>query len=146
MPRDFVNLGFTPESQLERVRQVGHAIPGLTPHTPHLTPTPHTPHNSPVISCARQSNLTEGLSFVLRQLSQGGGGKKITERVRAEWREKYDPDGTLSPDELRQKVREEFIEQGRAQLEAEGVENVNVMEVQNVMEQMQVSRRCRCHH
>ena len=91
-----------------------------------------------MISCARQSNLTEGLSFVLRQLSQGGGGKKITERVRAEWREKYDPDGTLSADELRQKVREEFIEQGRAQLEAEGVENVNVMEVQNVMEQMQV--------
>ena len=62
-----------------------------------------------MISRARQSNLTEGLSFVLRQLSQGGGGKKITERVRAEWREKYDPDGTLSPDELRQKVREEFI-------------------------------------
>ena len=56
--------------------------------------------------------------------------------MRAEWREKYDPDGTLSPDELRQKVREEFIEQGVAQLEAEGVENVNVMEVQNVMEQM----------
>ena len=67
-----------------------------------------------MISRVRQSNLTEGLSFVLRQLSQGGGGKKITERVRAEWREKYDPDGTLSPDELRQKVREEFIEQGRA--------------------------------
>ena len=147
MPRDFVNLGFTPESQLERVRQVCHATPGLTPHTPGLTPhtpplTPHpTHHHSPVISPVsrvRQSNLTEGLSFVLRQLSQGGGGKKITERVRAEWREKYDPDGTLSPDELRQKVREEFIEQGRAQLEAEGVENVNVMEVQNVMEQMQV--------
>ena len=76
MPNDFVQLGFTPPEQLERVRQ---------------------------------SNLTEGLSFVLRQLSQGGGGKKITERVRAEWREKYDPDGTLSPDELRQKVREEYI-------------------------------------
>ena len=42
MPRDFVNLGFTPESQLERVRQVcHHATPGLTPHT--STPTPHTP-------------------------------------------------------------------------------------------------------
>ena len=133
MPRDFVNLGFTPESQLERVRQV--------PRHPHLAPTPHSAHNSPVISRVRQSNLTEGLSFVLRQLSQGGGGKKITERVRAEWREKYDPDGTLSPDELRQKVREEFIEQGRAQLEAEGVENVNVMEVQNVMEQMQQRNR-----
>ena len=62
-----------------------------------------------MISRVRQSNLTEGLSFVLRQLSQGGGGKKITERVRAEWREKYDPDGTLSADELRQKVREEFV-------------------------------------
>merc|ERR1719502_38190 len=52
MPEDFVNLGFTPEDQLERVRQ---------------------------------SNLTEGLSFVLRQLSQGGGGKKIGERVKEEW-------------------------------------------------------------
>ena len=38
MPLDFVNLGFTPPEQLERVRN---------------------------------SNLTEGLSFVLRQLSQG---------------------------------------------------------------------------
>ena len=37
MPQDFVNLGFTPPSQLERVRA---------------------------------SNLTEGLSFVLRQVSQ----------------------------------------------------------------------------
>ena len=44
MPDDFVNLGFTPPDQLERVRA---------------------------------SNLTEGLSFVLRQLSQGGGGKKL---------------------------------------------------------------------
>ena len=66
MPRDFVNLGFTPESQLERVRQVCRATPGHPP--PH--PTPHIPHptrhNSPVISRVRQSNLTEGLSFVLR--------------------------------------------------------------------------------
>ena len=54
----------------------------------------------------RQSNLTEGLSFVLRQLNQGGGGKKLTERVRQEMREKYDPDGTLSLDEIRQKVAE----------------------------------------
>ena len=40
MPRDFVNLGFTPESQLERVRQVCHAIQGLTPHTAHTTTHP----------------------------------------------------------------------------------------------------------
>ena len=46
MPRDFVNLGFTPESQLERVRQVGHATPRLTPRTPPQDshPTPHTTH------------------------------------------------------------------------------------------------------
>jgi hypothetical protein len=59
----------------------------------------------------RASNLTEGLSFVLRQLSQGGGGKKLQARVREEWREKYDPENKLSADELREKVRKEFIEQ-----------------------------------
>jgi len=108
MPQDFVNLGFTPPSQLERVRA---------------------------------SNLTEGLSFVLRQLSQGGGGKKLQQRVREEWKERYDPDGSLSVEELRVKAREEFISQGRAQLEAEGVEDVSVMDVQNVMEKMQQRNR-----
>ena len=39
-----VNLGFTPESQLERVRQVSHATPASTPHPSH--PTPHA-YNSP---------------------------------------------------------------------------------------------------
>ena len=107
MPQDFVNLGFTPEDQLERVRS---------------------------------SNLTEGLSFVLRQLSQGGGGKKVTERVRAEMREKYDPDGELTLDEIRQKGREEFLEQARESLAAEG-EDVSVMDVQNVMEKMQQRNR-----
>merc|ERR1719163_401257 len=58
MPDDFVNLGFTPPDQLERVRA---------------------------------SNLTEGLAFVLRQLSAGGGNKKMGERVKDEWREKYGP-------------------------------------------------------
>ena len=48
MPRDFVNLGFTPESQLERVRQVCHARPRLTPHAP-TCPTSHpTPHAPPL--------------------------------------------------------------------------------------------------
>ena len=108
MPADFVNLGFTPPEQLERVRQ---------------------------------SNLTEGLSFVLRQLSQGGGGKKLTERVRQEWREKYDPDNKLSIEELRAVARQEFIDQGRAQLAREGVEDVSVMDVQNVMEKMQQRNR-----
>ena len=35
-------------------------------------------------------------------------------------------DGSLSVEELRVKAREEFIDQGRAQLEAEGVEDVSV--------------------
>ena len=36
---------------------------------------------------------------------RGGGGKKLQERVRTEWREKYDPDGTMSKEELRERVR-----------------------------------------
>ena len=88
----------------------------------------------------KASNLTEGLAFVLRQLSQGGGGKKLTERVRAEWREKYDPEGVLSVEELRQKARDEFTDQARAQLAREG-EDVSVMDVQNVMEKMQQRNR-----
>ena len=31
--------------------------------------------------------------------------------MREEWREKYDPENNLSADELREKVRKEFIEQ-----------------------------------
>ena len=88
----------------------------------------------------KASNLTEGLAFVLRQLSQGGGGKKLTERVRAEWREKYDPEGVLSVEELRQKARDEFTDQARAQLAREG-EDVSVMDVQSVMEKMQQRNR-----
>mmetsp|Transcript_17047 Transcript_17047/g.31996 ORF Transcript_17047/g.31996 Transcript_17047/m.31996 type:complete len:944 (+) Transcript_17047:63-2894(+) len=107
MPQDFVNLGFTPPDQLERVRQ---------------------------------SNLADGLSFVLRQLSQGGGGKKLTERVREEWREQYDPEGKMTPEELRAVVRAKFTEQARMQLAAEG-EDVSVMEVQNVIEKMQQRNR-----
>ncbi|KAL1530023.1 hypothetical protein AB1Y20_000948 [Prymnesium parvum] len=89
----------------------------------------------------RASNLTEGLSFVLRQLSQGGGGKKLQARVRDEWREKYDPDGTMSTEELREKVREDFYSQARKQLEADGIEGASVMDVQNVMEKMQQRNR-----
>ena len=77
---------------------------------------------------------------MLRQLSQGGGGKKLTERVREEWRDKYDPDGRLSVEELRQAARDGFTDQARAQLASEG-EDVSVMDVQNVMEKMQQRNR-----
>ena len=36
----------------------------------------------------RASGLTDGLSFAFRQLSQGGGGKKIAERVEVELKER----------------------------------------------------------
>ena len=66
----------------------------------------------------------------------------MQERVRAEWREQYDPNNELSLDELRQKVRDEFTSQARSQLAKEiGEEEVNVMDVQNVMEQMQQRNR-----
>ena len=50
IPGDFVNLGFTPPDQLEKVQKSG---------------------------------LTEGLTFALRQLSQGGGANKMRERLKA---------------------------------------------------------------
>ena len=84
----------------------------------------------------RQSNLTEGLSFVLRQLSQGGGGKKIQARVREEWRGRYGDN--LSPEELREKVRAEMKAKMEAQLEAEGVD---ISTVSNVMEEMAARNR-----
>ena len=36
-------------------------------------------------------------------------------RVREEWAEKYDPEGKLSKEELREKVREDFYAQARVQ-------------------------------
>ena len=33
--------------------------------------------------------------------------------MREEWRDKYDPDGTLSVEDLRQKARDEFTDQAR---------------------------------
>eukprot|EP00746_Dinoflagellata_sp_MGD_P029031 gnl/MRDRNA2_/MRDRNA2_168700_c0_seq1.p1 gnl/MRDRNA2_/MRDRNA2_168700_c0~~gnl/MRDRNA2_/MRDRNA2_168700_c0_seq1.p1 ORF type:complete len:946 (+),score=191.60 gnl/MRDRNA2_/MRDRNA2_168700_c0_seq1:80-2917(+) len=108
MPKDFVNLGFSPPNALDKLKA---------------------------------SNLTEGLSFALRQLSQGGGGKKLRERVRSEWMQKYDPEGKLSKEELRAKVRAEFYQKAREQLAAEGVEGASVMDVQNLMEKMSQRNR-----
>ena len=88
----------------------------------------------------RRSNLTEGLSFVLRQLSQGGGGKKLSARVREEMRQKYDPDGTMSLEEVRAAAREEMQSQMAATLQSEGVDT-SVMDVTAVMEEMQQRNR-----
>ncbi|KAL3798857.1 hypothetical protein HJC23_004645 [Cyclotella cryptica] len=82
------------------------------------------------------SGITEGLSFAFRQLSQGGGPKKIQERVKQEFQERYGSD--LSDSELRLAARAEMLERMEAQLEKEGVD---VKGVTNVMEEM--SRRNR---
>lgn len=84
----------------------------------------------------KSSGITEGLTFAFRQLSQGGGPKKIQERVKAEFKERYGEG--LSDDELRTAARAEMMERMEAQLASEGVD---VKGVTNVMEEM--SRRNR---
>jgi len=84
----------------------------------------------------KQSGITEGLTFAFRQLSQGGGPKKIQERVKAEFKDRYGD--ALSDEELRTAARADMMERMEKQLEAEGVD---VKGVTNVMEEM--SRRNR---
>jgi len=84
----------------------------------------------------KTSGITEGLTFAFRQLSQGGGPKKIQERVKEEFKERYGSD--LSDQELREKAKDEMIQTMETQLESEGVD---VKGVTNVMEEM--SRRNR---
>jgi predicted unusual protein kinase regulating ubiquinone biosynthesis (AarF/ABC1/UbiB family) len=82
------------------------------------------------------SGITEGLSFAFRQLAAGGGPKKIQERVKAEFQERYGAD--LSDEELRTAARAEMMQRMEDQLAAEGVD---VKGVTNIMEE--VSRRNR---
>ncbi len=84
----------------------------------------------------QSSGITEGLSFAFRQLSQGGGPKKIQERVKEEFKERYGD--TLSDTELRDAARAEMLQRMEEQLASEGVD---VKGVTNVMEEM--SRRNR---
>lgn len=84
----------------------------------------------------QSSGITEGLSFAFRQLSQGGGPKKIQERVKEEFKERYGD--TLSDSELRDAARTEMLQRMEEQLASEGVD---VKGVTNVMEEM--SRRNR---
>eukprot|EP00980_Cylindrotheca_fusiformis_P012591 scaffold3084_cov144-Cylindrotheca_fusiformis.AAC.39 len=84
----------------------------------------------------KQSGITEGLTFAFRQLSQGGGPKKIQERVKEEFKERYGAE--LSDEELRSAARADMMQQMEKQLESEGVD---VKGVTNVMEEM--SRRNR---
>jgi len=82
------------------------------------------------------SGITEGLSFTFRQLAAGGGPKKIQERVKAEFQDRYGSD--LSDEELRLAARSEMQERMKAQLASEGVD---VKGVTNIMEE--VSKRNR---
>ena len=84
----------------------------------------------------QNSGITEGLSFAFRQLSQGGGPKKMQERVKEEFQDRYGSD--LSDLELRDAARAYMLERMEAQLASEGVD---VKGVTNVMEEM--SRRNR---
>merc|ERR1719331_3761074 len=84
----------------------------------------------------KASGITDGLAFAFRQLSAGGGPRKIAERVEAELKERYGAE--LSGRELELKAQEELISAMEKQLASEGVD---VKGVTNVMEEM--SRRNR---
>merc|ERR1711957_427996 len=84
----------------------------------------------------QNSGITEGIAFSFRQLAAGGGAKKIQERVKAEFQERYG-DG-LSDKEIQEAARAEMMERMESQLASEGVD---VKGVTNVMEEM--SRRNR---
>jgi hypothetical protein len=84
----------------------------------------------------QSSGITEGLSFAFRQLSAGGGPKKMQERVKEEFKERYG--SNLTDIELRDAARAEMLTRMEAQLANEGVD---VKGVTNVMEEM--SRRNR---
>eukprot|EP00538_Stauroneis_constricta_P000412 CAMPEP_0119563014 /NCGR_PEP_ID=MMETSP1352-20130426/22222_1 /TAXON_ID=265584 /ORGANISM="Stauroneis constricta, Strain CCMP1120" /LENGTH=973 /DNA_ID=CAMNT_0007611537 /DNA_START=26 /DNA_END=2944 /DNA_ORIENTATION=- len=84
----------------------------------------------------KQSGITEGLTFTFRQLSTGGGPKKIQERVKQEFQERYGSD--LSDKELQEAARAEMLQRMEQQLESEGVD---VKGVTNVMEE--ISKRNR---
>lgn len=84
----------------------------------------------------KKSGITEGLTFAFRQLSAGGGPKKIQERVKEEFKERYGAE--LSDSELRDAARAEMLTRMEEQLASEGVD---VKGVTNVMEE--VSRRNR---
>jgi len=81
-----------------------------------------------------RSGMTEGVAFVLRQLSSGGGPKKMGERVLEEMKDRYGDD--LSMDQLRAKAQEEMQEKMQMQLQDAGVD---VQGVTNYVEEM--SRR-----
>lgn len=84
----------------------------------------------------QNSGITEGISFAFRQLSAGGGPKKIQERVKAEFQDRYG--AGLSDEELQTAARAEMLQRMEDQLTSEGVD---VKGVTNVMEEM--SRRNR---
>jgi aarF domain-containing kinase len=68
----------------------------------------------------KDSGITEGLTFAFRQLSAGGGPKKIQERVKKEFQERYGSE--LSDKELQAAARAEMLERMEAQLASEGVD------------------------
>lgn len=81
------------------------------------------------IDKVRDAGITDGFAFAMRQLSQGGGPKKIQERVRDEFRTRYGSE--LSDEELREKARADMLKQMETQLEKEGI---SVNGVNNVIE------------
>ena len=65
----------------------------------------------------KASGITDGLSVAFRQLSAGGGPKKIAERVEGELKQRYGAE--LSGPELEKKAQAELLAAMEAQLASE---------------------------
>lgn len=68
----------------------------------------------------KNSGISEGLSFALRQLNKGGGPSKIRARLKEEFSNRYGEG--LSDEEIRERARAEMVESFQKQLKKEGVD------------------------
>ena len=60
------------------------------------------------LETVRATGFLEPLTYILKQAGQGGGGKKVQERIFSEYREKYPG---LDDDELRYAMRDDMQKQ-----------------------------------
>jgi hypothetical protein len=78
---------------------------------------------------ARRSGVLEPLKYFLKQAGRGGGARGVSERIFAEYREKYPG---LSDDELRVEMRSEMKQKMQEIVERESVATGITVEVEEL--------------
>ena len=81
------------------------------------------------LDTVRASGFLEPLTYVLQQAGQGGGGKKVRERIFAEYRERYPG---LDDDELRYAMRDDMQKQIEEARKKESAVSGITMEVEEL--------------